>query len=412
MKLPVIRGYIGDWAYYTGVMRFKDVAKLVEPSVQKFCNPSCLSDLLQRNLTENYMSIKDYILNDKQRFFNAIVLAIYDGTPKWLEVEFDDEFETFNNVGFLSLDENIRIFPVDGQHRVKGIIEAISENEDIEDEMIPVIIIGHKDDTEGKRRTRKLFSTLNRRAKPVGNNYEIALDEDDLAAIVTRELIEECALFQGKRLCNNKGKQIPVNNVDAFTSLIALYQCNDFLLKSKLGMKDKEYKNSKLYRPDDTVIKENQEFIISYWESFIHNISVVNAYMHKNEDYAKEYRSSLGGNLLFRPIGLIEFVKASYCISERDGISIEEALQRLNKVPVDIANRPWKGIVWDGKKIITRVNLKLLNFLILFTENNENLNESDRNKMVEYFMAATGFEGSKDEALKELLSCINNDSES
>ena len=134
--------------------------------------------------------------------------------------------------------------------------------------------------------------------------------------------------------------------------------------------------------------------------------------MQKNEDYAKEYRSSLGGNLLFRPIGLIEFVKASYYISERDGISLEEALQRLNKVPVDIANRPWKGIVWDGKKIITRVNLKLLNFLILFTENNENLNESDRNKMVEYYMAATGFEGSKNEALKELLSCINNDSES
>ena len=214
MKLPVIRGYIGDWGYYTGVMRFKDVASLVEPSVQKFCNPSCLSDLLQRNLTENYKSIKEYILNDDQRFFNAIVLAIYDGTPKWLEVEFGDEYEVYNNIGFLSLEEDIKIFPVDGQHRVRGIIDALNENDKIEDEMVPVIIIGHKDDTEGKRRTRKLFSTLNRRAKPVGNNYEIALDEDDLAAIVTRELIEERTLFQGKRLCNNKGKQIPVNNVD------------------------------------------------------------------------------------------------------------------------------------------------------------------------------------------------------
>ena len=40
MKLPVIRGHIGDWRYYTGVMKFQDVAKVVTPSVDEFCNPS------------------------------------------------------------------------------------------------------------------------------------------------------------------------------------------------------------------------------------------------------------------------------------------------------------------------------------------------------------------------------------
>ena len=167
-------------------------------------------------------------------------------------------------------------------------------------------------------------------------------------------------------------------------------------------MKEKEYKNAKLYRPDDKTIKENQEFINSYWKSFESNISVIRLYMKKKEDFAKEFRNSSGGNILFRPIGLIEFVKASYYISERDGISIDEALIRLNKIPFDIAERPWKGIVWDGKKIITRVNLKLLNYLMLFIENNESLNENDRDKMIEYYMAATNYEGSKDKALNEI----------
>ena len=99
-------------------------------------------------------------------------------------------------------------------------------------EEVPVIFIAHKNTIEGKKRTRKLFSTLNRRAKPVGDNYQIALDEDDIVAIVTREIVEEFDLFQGERLLNGTTKQIPNSNVTAFTSLIALYQCNEEVIYS------------------------------------------------------------------------------------------------------------------------------------------------------------------------------------
>ena len=75
MKLPVIRGHIGDWRYYTGVMKFQDVAKVVTPSVDEFCNPSCLNDLLQRQLTENYKSIAKYLIKEeilKFRWCNCV----------------------------------------------------------------------------------------------------------------------------------------------------------------------------------------------------------------------------------------------------------------------------------------------------------------------------------------------------
>ena len=189
MKIPVIRGYIGDWRYYTGVLSFSQVKELVTPSVNELYDPSCMNDLLQRQLTDNYVAIKEYLINEGQRFFNSIVLAVYDGDPQWLEVEFGGALQDYCSVGFLEIDSNtVNVFPVDGQHRVKGIIEAISEDDSLAAEEVPVIFIAHKSDTDGKKRTRKLFSTLNRRAKPVGENYQIALDEDDVVAIVTENL--------------------------------------------------------------------------------------------------------------------------------------------------------------------------------------------------------------------------------
>ena len=101
MRIPVIRGKIGEWIYYSGVMSFSQIAKKVVPSIGDLYKTSCLGELLQRALTDNYENIKDYILKDSERFFNAIILAIYDGNPQWLEVEFNEEDGDYNNVGFL-----------------------------------------------------------------------------------------------------------------------------------------------------------------------------------------------------------------------------------------------------------------------------------------------------------------------
>ncbi len=402
MKLPVIRGHIGDWRYYTGVMKFKDVADIVTPSVDEFCNPSCLNDLLQRQLTENYKSISKYLIKEEQRFFNAIVLAIYDGDPKWLEIEFGEEYEEYNNVGFLSFNEDIRVFPVDGQHRVKGIIEAINENQSLVDEEVPVIFIAHKNSIEGKKRTRKLFSTLNRRAKPVGENYQIALDEDDIVAIVTREIVEEFVLFQGDRLLNTT-KQIPKTNVSAFTSLIALYQCNEVLIQSKLKMSDKELKEYKLYRPDEELIEEIFEYVKGYWESFITNIPIIEQFLKKEEMPAQEYRNKDGGNLLFRPIGIIEFVNASSIIAEKQNKNWNQVLAQMSNIELCLNSQVWKGVIWDGKKIINRVNTNLIKLIIMRLVSKNLLSDDENTQLVDLYIAATNFEGKREEVLDKLV---------
>ena len=226
---------MGSWIYYVGAMTMGQIAsKQISASVDEIYKATCLENLLQRNLTNNYESIKEYLLKEKDRFFNAIILAIFDGDPQWLEVEFKGEERDFGNVGFLELTGAEKIFPVDGQHRVKGIKEAVKNNESLMFESVPVIFIAHDNSHDGKKKTRKLFSTLNRRAKPVGQEENIALDEDDICAIITRDLIQNIPLFQGNNLTIKGGKPVSSSNTEAFTSIITLYQCVESIVKWQL----------------------------------------------------------------------------------------------------------------------------------------------------------------------------------
>ena len=67
-------------------------------------------------------------------------------------------------------------------------------------ETISVILIGHSTSDIGMKKSRRIFSTLNRYAKPVKLGDIIALDEDDIVAIATRDLLETHILFTGDRM--------------------------------------------------------------------------------------------------------------------------------------------------------------------------------------------------------------------
>ena len=162
LNIPAIRGILGDIVYYTSSFTFKQIAERVKKIDQELHTSTSLKDQLQRSLTKNYESITDYILSQKEHFFNALVLAVYDGDPVWNEIEVGFKGEDYYNMGFLRLNGEEKIFPVDGQHRVEGIKDAIKKSPELEDETIAVILIGHHKDKEGMEKTRRIFSTLNR----------------------------------------------------------------------------------------------------------------------------------------------------------------------------------------------------------------------------------------------------------
>ena len=89
MKIPAIRAQIGIWVYYVSTLTFEQVAKYVKKVDDELHKSVLLRDMLQRSITDNYKNISNYILQQEERFFNALVLAVYDGDPRWHEVRLE-----------------------------------------------------------------------------------------------------------------------------------------------------------------------------------------------------------------------------------------------------------------------------------------------------------------------------------
>lgn len=400
MKLPAIKASIGKWTYYQTILTFEQVSQFVEKIDDNLYESQALRDLLQRSITKNYLSIKEYILNQPDLFMSSIVLAVYNDYPNWQQiiVKFGDG--KFNQFGLLDFPGHHKIFPLDGQHRVEGIKEAIKDNPELKSEQIGVIFVGHKDDLEGKKRSRRLFTTLNRYAKPVSLRDSIALDEDDTVAIATRVILEELPLFKGDRVIDVKGKAIPKTNTRAFTSIITFYQCNLEFFKTfyNSNFNEKPTKRSidkyLKFRPSEDSIENFKNHLIRIWKEFADNSDSIESYLGSKKMPAEQFRNSInGGHLLFRPVGLLPFVKAVCEIHVRTKKSFKQIFIDFNKVDMQLNKKPWISVVWNDveKKMIMNAG-QLTYLLLLFKFDRTILSDKENNKLKEGYAAATGLE--------------------
>ena len=84
--LPSLRGVFGDWIYYSCLIPMAEIASRVDFANEIQKNKK-LSKLIQRELKRNRASeIKDYLLQENERFFNSLVIAIHGGRPNWFQV--------------------------------------------------------------------------------------------------------------------------------------------------------------------------------------------------------------------------------------------------------------------------------------------------------------------------------------
>ena len=271
--IPAIRAELGTIVYYTSTFTFKLVAERVKRIDDELHTSDSLNTQIQRTLSvENYKSISEYIILQKEHFFNALVLAVYDGDPEWNEVQIDFKDQSFFTMGFLTLSGEEKIFPVDGQHRVEGIKDALSKDSTLEDELISVILIGHQKTKKGMERTRRIFTTLNRYANPVQLEDNIALDEDDIVAIVTRDLLDTYPLFKNNKICNNK--DLLENDLYSFTTLRTMYQCNVEIFRHYKSIKDNKKYTIEIiehylkFRPAQKEINDFKSYLIDFWDTF------------------------------------------------------------------------------------------------------------------------------------------------
>lgn len=366
LLLPCVRGTIGDWVTYVCMMRLKDIANLID-FAKEIHSSKGLSDMIQRNLKDKRAKeIGNYLLDDSESFFNSIVVGIYEGDPKWHQ--FDsitnkpnidlDEFEypdyADDSMGFLSLNRQESIFALDGQHRLAGIKFAIENNPDLGYKQLPVIFLPHYNTEEGLKRTRRLFTSLNKKAKPVEKEAIIALDEDDLAAVATRYLVEETEYFDNDKLKYSAQNNISSTDKVELTTIGNLYDVIMLILRSSTRKSkaiisnfrgSSEEKESLIYQVEDT------------FACLFDSIPALSQYQTKGasrEYFIEKYRSQeFGGHLLYRPVGMKLFFDAlcDYCRNvDSFDASSREFISSMSDFDFDLCNKLFSNKLWDPVK--------------------------------------------------------------
>lgn len=355
--LPAIRSCVGDWIFYTTTLSFDEVSHMVkEPD--EVHERQRLSDWIQREAIDSHAkAIADYICDNEQRFLGSLIIGVYDGSPNWaplnvnfvpdhLDLEEDQKNKVEGKLGLLHLSGEEKLFAIDGQHRVAGIKKAIEkqkDNTDILNDNVSAIFVAHDASSEhGKQRTRRLFTTLNKKAKPISQAAVIALDEDNGFAVVTRRLIDTHWLFedQRKHISYTSGGSIPAEDEWTITSVVGLFNIIKDLHKSK-GKKDFESQ-----RPSEEELNDYLSFCRSYLDTLLKTINEYDEVFVQRRQKANFYRSGDNNHILFRPIGQRAFARAVQLLTSR-GMSLTSSVNTLSTANLYLSVKDWHYILWD-----------------------------------------------------------------
>lgn len=221
----------------------------------------------------------------------------------------------------------------------------------------------------------------------------IALDEDDVVAIASRNIIDNTNLFGKNGILDAKTKAIPDGNKTALTSIISYYECNMNLLWLKIkdvpvyGDDDELIKtrNSKISqfikrRPENEFINDFSNECFEYWKAIINACGGVT---FEEDESIEEYRNSEGGHLFFRPAGIIPFTQAIVRIVENKNCSYDEAISMVPSEVLWIQHDVWKRILWNSTaKTMINGKGKLVELLLLYYSDKSLLKAGEIKKIV------------------------------
>ncbi len=402
---PALRSKMGTWDYYIVKMSASELSQNVMFAYEVH-DDKTLDTAIQRILDESRVKkdIVEYLKRQPDRFFSSVVIAAIKGNPIFHRVKVTDDprFTLLHNdqrlnksFGILQFDGSQKYYALDGQHRLSAIKTLLDRNnseydgkpENIEDDELSVIVVVpnlEETDESFMQKYRRLFSNLNRYAKPTDQATNIIMDEDDTFAILTRRLITEKPFFQSdaekqrdsEKIKTTKGKNLKTGD-SFFTSIETFYEMNIELLSSPKRLSDgwdpssnekSDLKNFKRFRPADGYIDRLYEELSMYWEGLLAELPVLHSAPTKMRfhDMTNIEDNEGTDHLLFWPIGqqmLAEIVRQmlNRRISDPEKPTTEtvrDALKGLNKLEWELHQVPWKYFLLVGSIIEDTNELK------------------------------------------------------
>lgn len=389
---PALKASMGDWTYYIVKMRMREVAAEVKFGSEVH-NDFTLDEAIQRTIKESRVKkeIVTYLTGRVDRFFASLVVAAVGGSPKFYPVSVSDDpqFEIFadeesieQSFGVLRFSGDQNYYALDGQHRLKAIktlLQPEDETERIEpphgfanEEISVLMVIRPPESSENDwlESYRRLFSSLNRYAKPTDSDTNIIMDEDDVFAILTRRLISTHHFFMapGRHIdslrVQTKGRPLK-EGTSHFTSLQQLYDLNEKLLTTPFrdnagwgpapeAERTDDVKQFKRFRPPDDYLDELFDELVLYWDALIQAIPDLG--LNPSDVRNHQADGTDGGdtdNVLFWPIGQDVMVSVARALLDQgldnpNAPTREQAvavLRPLGKVDWGLHQLPWRGLL-------------------------------------------------------------------
>ena len=378
--IPAFEATVGDWSYYICKMKYAEVDRSVR-FAHELGGHKELSDLIQRGLTDRTSEIIEYLLRSEHRFLGSLIVATWGGDPEYTPLAMDDSDGLLAGLdqgfGVLTLDGTHSFFALDGQHRLRAIKDTLTINPDLGSEDICVLLVTHHNTKEGRERTQRLFTNINRNAKPTTPGENIALDVDDACAIITRQLLTEHPFCSSggrirvfSRQPNQDGKftlatkNIPKSDPRAWSSMTALYE----LVKALVFDADDSVRD-RTVRPDDQVLAETYSLVTGRLDDLLEACGDIGATL-EHARTAKEVRlpeSEQGmSHPMMRPI--VQQAVARVCCSlvDQDRLTWDDALTQLRGLTWKMEQAPWNSVfnAPTGRMIAGKDHADLLDQLL------------------------------------------------
>ena len=369
--LPAMHGKFGTTDYFIITMLAKELTeRLVVPQEIEGWSDLSLEERYQREIDYNRVKkyIAPYLVEDDDRFFGAFIVSILNAD--------DLEFEPVTNIykgtvpnlykaaatafGFLTLQGNELLVPLDGQHRLAALEFAITGKDEkqqpikdlqprteVADDVCTVILMKH-DDTK----SRKIFNKVNRYAKKTSKAENLITADDDVVAVIVREAIIGAENAIPDVLVNAKSNTLTVK-AKQFTTLSAVYEATKYVLEDTHGKINIEVLPDKATQ--GIMKQEGQDF----WETICSEVQLFNDALHDPSDTGDDKRREIRADyVLGKPISQWALVQAIVRLCNEDGdtgerISLKEACKRVNELNWAVSDPRWQQVLMNGDKMLS-----------------------------------------------------------